>query len=93
MKVAVNGVIPNEEEKKAGEKVANNYKRSLAEKLARENMEADGFDSKSMMSGFSGRGKSKGGTNPMNATTTSQKGNKAENYQLKLISSKLQDVS
>jgi hypothetical protein len=38
----------NESEMKAGEKIANNYKRQIAERLTREHLEADGFDVRSL---------------------------------------------
>lgn len=85
MKISIDGgPKPEPEDIKAGEKIANNYKRSLAERLVREAQEAEGADSKSMASVMSPGSKS---GKSMNATGMSTR--KGENDQMKLISSKL----
>jgi len=48
MKVPIGDKTPDAEEMKAGEKIANNYKRSKAEQLAREAQENEGFGAMSM---------------------------------------------
>ena len=60
------------EEQKAGEKIANNYKRQVAERMTREHLESEGFDIKTITSGgMSKRGKSRGGNGPMSASAYS----------------------
>jgi len=56
--------------------------------LAREAYEAEGFDAKSMKSGMSSAGKSRGGGKSMNGTQISARA-KGEADQMKMISSKL----
>lgn len=51
MGISSQGSVVSAEEKKLGEKIAGNYKRQCAERLAREQAEAEGFDLKSVMSG------------------------------------------
>lgn len=74
--------------KKDGEKILNNYKKQLAERLAREHAENNGYDFKSQMTSRSKKSlKSK-----MAGTNYSSK-SKGESDAIKLVSQKLQEIS
>lgn len=87
MGISVDGNPITETEKKMGEKIASNYKRQVAERLAREQAEAEGFELKSMMSGDGKSMGSRMGKTGMNSTFMSGKSpKKAEKNASKLIS-------
>ena len=92
MKVPLGDKTPDAEEMKVGEKIANNYKRSKAEQLAREAQENEGFGAMSMKSAMSSATKKSrfGGATSMSETKRTGKG---ENDVNKLISSKIKEVS
>lgn len=74
MGISIDGNPVTEKDKKMGEKIAGNYKRQVAERMAREQAEAEGFELKSMMSGGGKSMKSRGMNSTFMSTKSPKKG-------------------